>query len=112
MNITIVPSKVFIRKAKLLAKKHRTLISDLKKLEEELKENPDIGIDLGNGLRKVRMSITAKGKGKGKSGGARVITYAAIASVEDKRITLLTIYDKSEQSTISDQELRRLIAEL
>ncbi|KKB48526.1 MULTISPECIES: type II toxin-antitoxin system RelE/ParE family toxin [Parabacteroides] len=110
MNITIVPSKVFIRKAKLLAKKHRTLISDLKKLEEELKENPDIGIDLGNGLRKVRMSITAKGKGK--SGGARVITYTAIASVEDKRITLLTIYDKSEQSTISDQELRRLIAEL
>lgn len=110
MNITIVPSKVFIRKAKLLAKKHRTLISDLKKLEEELKENPDTGIDLGNGLRKVRMSITAKGKGK--SGGARVITYAAIASVEDKRITLLTIYDKSEQSTISDQELRRLIAEL
>lgn len=110
MNITIVPSKVFIRKAKLLAKKHRTLISDLKKLEEELKENPDIGIDLGNGLRKVRMNITAKGKGK--SGGARVITYTAIASVEDKRITLLTIYDKSEQSTISDQELRRLIAEL
>lgn len=110
MNITIVPSKVFIRKAKLLAKKHRTLISDLKKLEEELKDNPDIGIDLGNGLRKVRMSITAKGKGK--SGGARVITYTAIASVEDKRITLLTIYDKSEQSTISDQELRQLIAEL
>ena len=109
MNITIVPSKVFIRKAKLLAKKHRTLISDLKKLEEELKDNPDIGIDLGNGLRKVRMSITAKGKGK--SGGARVITYTAIASVEDKRITLLTIYDKSEQSTISDQELRQLIAE-
>lgn len=72
MNITIVPSKTFIRKAKQLAKKYHTLISDLKRLEDELIKNPDIGADLGNGLRKVRMSITAKGKGK--SGGARVIT--------------------------------------
>lgn len=110
MNITIVPGKTFIRKVKLLAKKYRTLVSDLKKLEEELKANPEAGTDLGNGLRKVRMSITAKGKGK--SGGAHVITYTAIASVKDKRITLLTIYDKSEQATLSDKELRELISEL
>lgn len=110
MNIIIVPGKTFIRKVKQLAKKYRSLVMDLKKLEKELRDNPEIGTDLGNGLRKVRMSITAKGKGK--SGGARVITYTTIISLEEGRVILLTIYDKSEQSTISDQELRQLIAEL
>ena len=110
MNITVVPGRTFTRRAKQLMKKYHSLISDLKKLEEELKANPDAGSDLGNGLRKVRMSITSKGKGK--SGGARVITYTTIVSVEEGRITLLTIYDKSEQTTISDQELKQLIAEL
>lgn len=110
MSITIVPGKTFIRKAKQLAKKYRSLVQDLKRLENELMNNPEAGVDLGNGLRKVRMSITAKGKGK--SGGARVITYTTIISLQEGRIVLLTIYDKSEQSTISDQELRQLIADL
>lgn len=110
MSVTIVPGKTFIRRAKQLAKKYHSLVQDLKKLEEELMNNPKAGVDLGNGLRKVRMSITAKGKGK--SGGARVITYTTIISLGEGRIVLLTIYDKSEQPTISDQELRQLIADL
>lgn len=110
MSVTIVPGKTFIRRAKQLAKKYHSLVQDLKKLEEELMNNPKAGVDLGNGLRKVRMSITAKGKGK--SGGVRVITYTTIISLGEGRIVLLTIYDKSEQPTISDQELRQLIADL
>lgn len=110
MNITIVPGTTFKRKVKQLAKKYKSIISDLKILEEELKMKPDTGVDLGNNLRKVRMSITSKGKGK--SGGARVITYMAIVSVEEEKIVLLTIYDKSKQETISEQELKQLIAEL
>ena len=39
---------------------------------DDLEQNPLLGTDLGDGLRKVRMKITSKGKGK--SGGARVIT--------------------------------------
>ena len=70
-------------------------------------DNPYEGVDLGMGVRKVRMSI--KSKGKGKSGGARVITYSLTADDEDINLTLLTIYDKSERSTISDKEIKDLL---
>lgn len=87
--------------------KYKSIISDLDTLREELTNNPFIGSDLGKGLRKVRMSIASKGKGK--RGGARVITYN-ILKFEDKiHIVLLTIYDKSEQESISDKELLRLM---
>lgn len=65
---------------------------------------------MGNGIRKVRMAISDKGKGK--SHGARIITYTAIITVEEGIITLLTIYDKAEQDTISDKEIARLIQEI
>lgn len=69
----------------------------------ELKDNPYTGTDLGNNLRKIRLAI--KSKGKGKSGGARVITYTL--TVKDNRIdvTLLTIYDKSDRENIPAHEL-------
>ena len=70
-------------------------------------DNPFEGVDLGMGVRKVRMSI--KSKGKGKSGGARVITYSLTADDEDINLTLLTIYDKSERSAISDKEIKDLL---
>lgn len=43
---------------------------------------------------------------------ARVITYTAIVNVEEGVITLLTIYDKAEQDTISNQEISILLKEL
>ena len=56
------------------------------------------------------MNITSKNRGK--SGGARVITYTTIIAVQEQQIVLLTIYDKSEYSSISDKELKKLVAEL
>ena len=73
-------------------------------------ENPLEGADLGFGVRKVRMII--KSKGKGKSGGARVITYNVTEMEDTIDITLLTIYDKSERSTISDKEIKDLLKSL
>lgn len=64
-------------------------------------------VGLGQGIRKVRMAITSKGKGK--SGGARVITYNVIVAAYDTQIKLLTIYDKSEKSTITDAEIQELL---
>lgn len=110
MNVTVIPGRTFRKRVKQLAKKYHSIIQDLKILEEELKINPYCGVDLGKGLHKVCMSITAKGKGK--SGGARVITYITIINVEESKVTLLTIYDKSEQESISDKELQQLVAEL
>jgi hypothetical protein len=53
------------------------------------------------------MSIAAKGKGK--SGGARVITLTAIVDVENTEIGLLYVYDKSERESISDKELMKIL---
>lgn len=76
----------------------------------ELVQNPTVGADLGNGVRKVRMAISDKGKGK--SHGARVITYTTIISVEEGIITLLAIYDKAEQNTITEKEISLLLKEI
>lgn len=53
------------------------------------------------------MSITSKGKGK--SGGARVITFTVIVAIEEAEINLLYIYDKSERSSISKKEIEELL---
>ncbi len=61
-----------------------------------LLENPIKGVDLGQGCFKIRLAI--KSKGKGKAGGARVIT--CITFIQET-VYLLSIYDKSETETIS-----------
>ncbi len=66
-----------------------------------------MGVDLGHHLRKVRMSITSKGRGK--SGGARVITYTVILTQIETEIKLITIYDKSDKENISDAELLEIL---
>ena len=67
---------------------------------DSLKENPVLGKAIGKNYYKIRISIASKGKGK--SGGARIITHLHMI---DNRIFLLSIYDKSEQSDIDDHEL-------
>ncbi|GHT63620.1 hypothetical protein AGMMS50239_19900 [Bacteroidia bacterium] len=89
-----------------MRKKYHSLSDDLTQLKSELLTNPFLGIDLGQGLRKIRITITSKNKGK--SHGAHVITHVII-NVEDTTITLLTIYDKGKQDTISNSELVALI---
>lgn len=78
---------------------------DYASLIESLRECPTQGVDLGNGVRKVRMAITSKGKGK--SGGARVITFLVVG--DEVELVLLTIYDKSEMENISQAEINALL---
>lgn len=66
-----------------------------------------MGVDLGKGLRKVRMAIASKGKGK--SGGARVITFVVLLATNDAEVKLLTIYDKSDRENIPDSELQAIM---
>ena len=108
MSYRIRTIEVFDRQAKRLAKRYTSFRDDFADLLKHLNNNPLAGSDLGGGIRKVRMAIASKGKGK--SGGARVITYAADIIVQDNNgeLVLLSIYDKSEQSTISDKEIVRL----
>lgn len=110
MNYRIELGSSFKHKFKQLRKKYHSLDQDLAQLVVELRQNPTAGADLGKGVRKVRMAISDKGKGK--SHGARVITHTAIISVEEGVIILLAIYDKAAQDTISDKEIARLVQEI
>lgn len=103
MNCKITVTPNFLREMKRLSKRYRSLKADLAGLGEELRLNPFLGTDLGHHLRKVRLAITSKGKGK--SGGARVITYTVILAQTETEVKLITIYDKSERENISDTEL-------
>jgi hypothetical protein len=104
MSFNIVVTDGFKKHAKGIAKKHRSLKSDLNKLIDSLEENPTQGEALGKDCYKVRMAITSKGKGK--SGGSRVITCVKIIN---QTAYLITIYDKSDKENISDKELDDLL---
>ena len=60
-----------------------------------------------DGFYKIRLGI--KSKGKGKRGGARVITCVKVVA---ETVFLVSISDKSEQSDIADGELTRLLTEI
>ncbi len=72
-----------------------------------LESDPKHGTQIGNNCYKIRLSIASKGKGK--SGGARVITYVQVIHTS---VYLLSIYDKSELENITDKELNVLINEI
>ena len=107
MGYNIIPTNKFIKEAKRLVRKYPSLKSELVQLNKILSENPSIGTPLGNEAYKIRIAI--KSKGKGKSGGARVITYLV---TEAKEVYLLTIYDKAELSSIDDKSLKKIIQSL
>ena len=108
MKVTISTIDEFERQARKLAKKYKSLMNDLRVLQEELKEDPFRGISLGGGVRKIRMAIGSKGKGR--SGGARVQTLNVLVS-DDADVTLLTIYDKDEIDNVSDNYIKWLVSE-
>ncbi|MBF9252438.1 hypothetical protein I2I11_03955 [Pontibacter sp. 172403-2] len=114
MKVEVKVTSNFKKQAKPLLKKYPLLISELDKLENELTKNPKLGKPLGSDAYKIRLSI--KSKGRGKSGGARVITHieseiiGVIEQVEEAfTVNLLTIYDKSDTESITDKELKGLI---
>jgi hypothetical protein len=104
MSYNIYPTDNFEKELKKLAKKYRSVKSDIKNLSDLLKQEPLQGEPLGKDCYKIRMAITSKGKGK--SGGSRVITCLKIV---DQDVYLLTIYDKSDKENISDKELDALL---
>ena len=107
MNYNVIPSEKFKKEAKRLIKKFQSLKQELSDLGKLLSVNPESGTALGNSIYKIRVAI--KSKGKGKSGGARVITYVIS---ENEEIYLLTIYDKSEFDSIDDKIIKIIIKTL
>lgn len=107
MSYNVKSLSVFERQAKRLIKKYPSLKNELLQLITSLKTTPQLGTPLGHECYKIRLAIASKGKGK--SGGARVITHIAVT---DKNIFLLSIYDKSEKDNLSGIELDDLLQEV
>ena len=115
MKVTVNITKSFKTAAKPLLKKYQSLSKDLMNLEKTLVNTPRLGTSLGKEAYKIRLKVTSKGKGK--SGGARVITlvettligYTERISNEEITVNLLTIFEKGDVDNISDKELKDLI---
>jgi mRNA-degrading endonuclease RelE of RelBE toxin-antitoxin system len=96
----------FRKEAKQLIKKYRSLGVEIAQLIHQLTENPFEGESLGKDCYKIRIAIASKGKGK--SGGGRIISCVKVTA---EKVILLSIYDKSEQEDIGDNFLKQLLKE-
>ena len=103
MSYKISSIPLFDKQAKRLAKKYPSLKKDLGELIENLSTEPEQGKALGNNFFKIRLAIASKGKGK--SGGARVITFVKVVQTT---VYLAFIYDKSDKATVTDKELEQI----
>ena len=111
MRVSIGYLDEFKRGAKALRKKYPSFESDYDEFLKELESDPFSGESLGQHTYKHRMAIASKGKGK--SGGARVLTYNVQQRTEDEvLVTLMTIYDKADISNVSDSYIRSLVQQI
>lgn len=110
MNFEVYPTLDFQRAFKALAKRHRSLPADMKEFVKSLKKDPYQGVELSPGIRKIRMAITSKDRGK--SGGARVITCTILPDEFDGRVYLLDIYDKSDADSVNLDVIKEVVSDI
>ena len=104
MSNSVELSDNFKKEAKRLVKKYRSLKTELAKLFIELEENPTLGTPLGNDIYKIRLAIASKNKGK--SGGARVLSFVKVTQTT---VLLFSIYSKGEVDNLTDKQIQELI---
>ena len=109
-NIIVSVSDDFAKEAKRLAKKYPSFKQDYKDFLDSIKENPLQGDEITKNIRKIRMAI--KSKGKGKSGGARVITFNVLTNVENGQVVFLLLYDKEDASTVKVNVVKQLVQDM
>lgn len=107
MSYSIITTHRFEKELKRLVKKFPSLKTEFAELIAKIIADPETGTFIGNNCYKIRLAINSKGKGK--SHGARVITYLYIKS---EIVYLLTIYDKGEKADLKPNELREMIESL
>ena len=109
-NITVSVSDDFAKEAKRLAKKYPSFKQDYKDFLVSIKNNPLQGDEITKNIRKIRMAI--KAKGKGKSGGARVITFNILTDIENGQVVFLLLYDKEDASTVKVNVVKQLVRDM
>ena len=107
MILEIRFSDEFLKAFKKLKKRYKSLPQDVNALIDDLKTNPEIGIPLRNGMRKIRIAFASKGRGK--AGGGRVIIRLAVS---DTQLSFLYIYDKEDMGNVADNFLDQIIIEM
>lgn len=107
MSFEIIITQRFKRELKRLINKFPSIKTEFANLTASLENDPAQGTSIGKGFYKIRLSIASKGKGK--RGGARVITYVVIL---DKVVYFIAIYDKNEKENFSEKELQEFLAKL
>ena len=107
MNYNVVATFRFEKELKRLVKKYPSLKEEFSILIHQINQFPEKGVYIGNNCYKIRLAISSKGKGK--SGGARVISY--IYNFKET-VYLLTVYDKNEKSGLKPNELKEMIENL
>ncbi len=107
MNYKVELTDNFKKEAKKLVKKFPSLKQELAELFTILATNPTSGTALGNDIYKIRLAIASKNKGK--SGGARVLSFVKITNTI---VLLFSIYSKGEVDTLSNKEIQNLIRNL
>jgi mRNA-degrading endonuclease RelE of RelBE toxin-antitoxin system len=107
MSFEIISTYRFEKQLKRLSKKFPSLKNEYSFLIDAIIADPETGTFIGNNCYKVSLAIGSKSKGK--SGGARVITYLYHVS---KTVYLLTIYDKGEKKDLKPNELKEMIESL
>ncbi len=105
MNFKIETIPRFEKDVKKLKKKFPKIKNDLIDLIDKLSSNPEIGINLGENIFKVRVSNSSIPTGK--SGGFRIITYYKTDTI----LYLVTMYSKTEQDNILTEKLKKIVQE-
>ena len=100
MSFKVKTTPDFNKGVKRIAKKHKSILESVLKLIDDLELNPTLGTPLGQNLYKIRLAVS--GTNKGKSGGARVITYVVVTN---EVVILTEIYLKSEQDSFDNDRL-------
>ena len=103
-KLKVIKSDLFYKSIKKLQKKYRNINSDIDNFLKNIKNHNDLGISLGGGIYKVR--LTNSDVSRGKSGGYRLLTYLQII---DNKITLIYIYSKSDLENLTEQEVDEMI---
>jgi len=75
-----------------------------------LLEDPYLGVRLGEEIYKIRLAITSKGRGK--SGGARIITLVrarVIGMEKETLVVLIDIYDKADVTSMNMSDIEQIV---
>lgn len=105
MNYKTEIDKEFSKEFKIVLKKFPSLKSDFQNILDNIEKELNLADDLGNGFKKIRINI--KSKGKGSSGGGRVITYETIIAIENKLVLFVSIYNKGDYNAIDLSILKK-----